>query len=93
MNRLLRILVVLLALAAIGVLAGVGAHGHADGSNHAHCWLCVSSYATIALPATAGVLLLFWVIVAHVVPGGAGLCQVLSAPQPYPRAPPARLPI
>ena len=93
MKRQLRILIVLLALAATGVFVGLGAHGHADGSDHANCWLCIASHAAPALPVTSALPLLFWVIVARLIAGSADLSQVLSAPHTYPRAPPTRLPI
>ena len=93
MNRHLRILAVLLGLAAIGGLVVGGTHAHADGTDHADCWLCITSFATVAVPAMAGLFLLYWIFIARVVAAGSYPYSLCSALWSFPRAPPAHLSI
>jgi hypothetical protein len=59
-NNRLRLLFFALSLLAIGGLLGAAAHGHADGGNHANCWLCLSSFGTVAVPALVISLFVSW---------------------------------
>ncbi|MEW5875214.1 MAG: hypothetical protein AB1752_08555 [Candidatus Zixiibacteriota bacterium] len=76
-----------LALAATGVVIGAGMHGHHQ-DDHSTCWLCVSSFASHALPALTFVIALtLSVRIFH------RLCEpspaaALTASPAFPRAPP-----
>jgi hypothetical protein len=93
MNKHLRVLAALLALAAIGGLVGIGTHVHAHDADHSDCWLCISSVAAVAVPAIAGLLLLYWVFIACIVAAGSNPYSICSTLYLFPRAPPVRLPI
>ena len=61
MDRLTRTYKILLALAlvACAVIVVAEFHKHVDNA-HGQCWLCVSSFASIALPALTGLTLVSW---------------------------------
>lgn len=50
---------VVLALAAVGILLGLGSHGHHD-ECHDYCWVCHSFFGMVGLPAVAFTLLVVW---------------------------------
>jgi hypothetical protein len=92
MTSRLRYLAVLLATAALCGLVWSGTHAHADGDEHAICWLCVSSFATLALPAIAGVFIVFWTLLAWVTTPGVSIRTPARHFALLPRAPPVLLP-
>jgi hypothetical protein len=89
MNSRLRFLLLTLSLLAVGGLIAVSGHGHADGDNHAGCWLCASSFGLIAVPGAVLVIFLGWTVLGHLV-SAAFVCP--DSPHRFscsPRAPPA----
>jgi len=68
MDRLTRTykILLVLALAACAIVVIAEFHRHAD-DPHGQCWLCVSSYASIALPASLGLIVVSWTFLGPVV--------------------------
>jgi hypothetical protein len=92
MDRLARTYKILLALAlvACAVIVVAEFHKHVDNA-HDQCWLCVSSFASIALPALTGLTVVSWTCLGLVFTSPAYSHPQAVSSAPSARAPPARL--